>query len=83
MNFLNQYHFNGKSLRLVSTCHYATLLPKSYLRPSLLEDNELARLDINELKKTIRTTSLIFADSNEMSPATQRFAVQARLYFSH
>ncbi|MEX1031209.1 MAG: LysR family transcriptional regulator [Paenibacillaceae bacterium] len=69
-------------LRLVSTCHTATLLPKSYLRYSLLEDNDLVRLDIAELKKTIRTTSLVHVNTNEISLAAQRFVLQSKLYYS-
>jgi DNA-binding transcriptional LysR family regulator len=69
-------------LRLVSTCHTATLLPMSYLRSSLLEDNDLVRLDITELKKTIRTTSLINVTTSEISQAAQRFIMQAQLYYS-
>lgn len=68
-------------LRLVSTCQTATLLPKSYLRPSLLTDNDLVRLDLAELQQTIRTTSLIYLEEAEANPAAQRFVVQARLYF--
>jgi len=68
-------------LRLVSTCHTATLLPRSYLRPLMLEDNELVRLDLQELKKTIRTTSLIY-DESQTHEVVQRFVLQARLYYS-
>jgi len=69
-------------LRLVSTCHTATLLPKSYLRPSLLEDNELVRLDLVELKRTVRTTSLIYLDSKQDNDAALRFVSQSKLYYS-
>jgi DNA-binding transcriptional LysR family regulator len=69
-------------LRLVSTGHNATLLPKSYLRPSLLEDNALVRLDLAELRQTIRTTSLVTLEGTDINPAAQRFVMQARLYFN-
>ena len=70
-------------LRLLPVGPSATLLPKSYLRESLLKDNELIRIDIDELKKTVRTTSLIYPDEQEMSPAAQRFVLQARLYYAN
>ncbi len=69
-------------LRLVSTYQAATLLPKSYLRPSLLEDNALARLDLAELQRTTRTTALVTLAEADVNPAAQRFVMQARLYFS-
>jgi len=69
-------------LRLLPVGPSATLLPKSYLRESLLEDNELQRIDIDELKKTVRTTTLIYPDEKEMSPAAQRFVMQAKMFYS-
>ncbi|RXZ84225.1 LysR family transcriptional regulator [Paenibacillaceae bacterium] len=48
-------------LRLLQTCRAATLLPKSYLRQQLVEDNELSVIPIRELEQTKRTTSLIAA----------------------
>ncbi len=50
-------------LRLVSTIKIATLLPKSYLRENLLADNELMILNIEELRTTVRTTSLIYDEA--------------------
>ncbi|GGF96979.1 LysR family transcriptional regulator [Paenibacillus abyssi] len=47
-------------LRLLHTCRAATLLPKSYLRQQLLEDNELTVVPVRELEQTKRTTSLIY-----------------------
>lgn len=69
-------------VRLLPVGPSATLLPKSYLRDSLLKDNELLRINIDELKKTVRTTTIIYPDSGEMSPAAQRFVVQARLFYA-
>lgn len=69
-------------LRLVGSCQIATLLPKSYLRPQLLEDNELIRLDLNELKQTVRTTSLVYSENTENSAAIDRFVREAKLYYS-
>lgn len=49
-------------IRLVSTCNTATLLPKSYLRSTLLEDNALVVRNIPELQWAKRTTSLIYTE---------------------
>jgi DNA-binding transcriptional LysR family regulator len=54
-------------LRLLHTCRAGTLLPKSYLRPELLADNDLITFRIPELEVTKRTTSLIHADN--LTPA--------------
>jgi DNA-binding transcriptional LysR family regulator len=56
-------------LRLLHTCRAATLLPQSYMRNQLLEDNELIVVSIRELADTKRTTSLIHADSAALSPS--------------
>ena len=56
-------------LRLLHTCRAATLLPQSYMRQQLLEDNDLIVLPIRELQETKRTTSLIHADSTALSPS--------------
>lgn len=69
-------------VRLLSTGHTVTLLPKSYLRPSLLEDNQLVRIDISELKKTVRTTALVYSSEQQLSRATQRFVTNSRLYYA-
>ncbi|MOA02326.1 DNA-binding transcriptional regulator CynR [compost metagenome] len=56
-------------IRLLHTCRAATLLPHSYMRHQLLEDNELIVVPMRELEETKRTTSLIHADSIAISPA--------------
>ncbi|SEO19662.1 LysR family transcriptional regulator [Paenibacillus sp. OV219] len=58
-------------LRLLHTCRAATLLPKSYLRPEMLKDNDLIVIPIRELEATKRTTSLIHAESESLSPAVR------------
>ncbi len=60
-------------IRLVSTCQAATLLPQSYLRQYLLDNNDLVKLDISELQQTVRTTSLIFNDPLTLNEATRKF----------
>lgn len=67
-------------IRLVSTCKIATLLPQSYLRKHLLDDNELMALDIRELQQTVRTTSLIYTDWNTLNRTSKELidkAIQA------
>ncbi|REE57474.1 DNA-binding transcriptional LysR family regulator [Paenibacillus taihuensis] len=58
-------------LRLLHTCRAGTLLPKSYLRPEMLRDNDLIVIPIRELEATKRTTSLIHAESESLSPAVR------------
>jgi DNA-binding transcriptional LysR family regulator len=68
-------------IRLVHTCNAATLLPTSYLRQNLLDDNELAMLQIHELKQTTRTTSLIYRDSEPLHPSVKQWIEKAELFF--
>ncbi|PUA39520.1 LysR family transcriptional regulator [Paenibacillus elgii] len=63
--------------RLVSTCKTATLLPESYLRHNLIEDNELTVRFIPELEQTKRTTSLLFTEEAVLEPSIRRFIDQA------
>ncbi|SDX22317.1 LysR family transcriptional regulator [Paenibacillus sp. CF384] len=58
-------------LRLLHTCRAATLLPKSYLRPEMLQDNDLSVIPIRELVESKRTTSLIHAQSESLSPVVR------------
>lgn len=69
-------------LRLVSICRTATLLPQSYLRPNLLEDNELIRADLPELSDATRTTSLIFTDFPGLNPLAKRIVERAKTHFA-
>lgn len=66
-------------IRLVSTCKVATLLPKSYLRQNLLKDNELTVIEMQELKETTRTTSLIYSDEESLSASTRFLIEKAQL----
>lgn len=68
-------------IRLVSTCHVATLLPKSYLRDNLLSDNDLTVMNVPELMQTIRTTSLIFGEWSSLNNATLQLIQQAKQHF--
>lgn len=53
-------------LRLLHTCRAATLLPKSYVREQMLQDNDLSILEVGGLEHTKRTTSLIYSRSAEL-----------------
>jgi DNA-binding transcriptional LysR family regulator len=55
-------------LRLLVTCRAATLLPQSYVRPQMLDVNELTIVPVRELAETKRTTSLIYAAPSGLSP---------------
>src|SRR5690606_25086355 len=71
-------------LRLLDSCRAATLLPKSYLRTVLLEDNGPVRLELEELRQTVRTTSLIHPEGPGLKEAAKRFVVLAmRQYADH
>ncbi|MBP1962504.1 LysR family transcriptional regulator [Paenibacillus aceris] len=69
-------------IRLVSTCKTATLLPKSYLREDLIQNNELILRYLDELEQTKRTTSLIYSDQATDSPESVKFIEQAINYFA-
>lgn len=68
-------------IRLVSTCKVATLLPMSYLRRNMLEDNDLIMRNIPELELTKRTTSLIYVEDSPHNPTIQSFISKAKQYF--
>ncbi|TBL71499.1 LysR family transcriptional regulator [Paenibacillus thalictri] len=69
-------------VRLVSTCKTATLLPKSYLRRTLADENEIVVRSLTELEQTKRTTSLLFADESGDYPIAKRFIMKAEQHFS-
>ncbi|WP_068777939.1 LysR family transcriptional regulator [Paenibacillus sp. GM2] len=54
-------------VRLLPTCKFATLLPKSYLRKQLLRDNDLVTLPMKELEQTRRETCLIYGSKTNLS----------------
>jgi DNA-binding transcriptional LysR family regulator len=69
-------------IRLVSTCKTATLLPKSYLREDLIQNNELILRYLVELEQTKRTTSLIYSDQATDNPESLKFIEQTISYFA-
>ncbi|OAS18406.1 LysR family transcriptional regulator [Paenibacillus oryzisoli] len=69
-------------IRLVSTCKTATLLPKSYLRQDLIQNNELILRELQELEQTKRTTSLIYSDHSADNAESMKFVSQAIAYFA-
>ncbi|MCM3629240.1 LysR family transcriptional regulator [Paenibacillus glycanilyticus] len=60
-------------VRLLHTCRAATLLPHSYMRKQLLDDNELIVVPIRELEDTKRTTCLIHNDPSDLHPAVRKW----------
>lgn len=54
-------------IRLVSTCGFSTLLPSSYLRAQSLTDNDLVAADIEQLRQTVRTTSIVYHHNSELA----------------
>ena len=74
-------------VRLLSPCRAGTLLPLSYLRQELLEDNGLHVVRIRALEQNKRITSLVHGDPAWLTPSirylieetTAHFAMQARM----
>lgn len=69
-------------LRLVSTCNVATLLPKSYLRQNMLENNGLVLRNIPELQETTRTTSLLFGREATLNASTRQWIRKAKDHYA-
>lgn len=59
-------------VRLVSTCNLATLLPQSYLRSSVMNDNAVVVRQIPDIAHITRTTSLLYAKHGPLTPAAQQ-----------
>lgn len=70
-------------IRLLSACRAGALLPKSYLRDQLLEDNDLYLVRIPELEQEKRTTSIIHGDPAWLAPATRYLIEEMTAYFKH
>ena len=68
-------------LRLMHTCRAGTLLPKSYMREQLLEDNELIVIPVRELEDTKRTTSLIHPELEGSNPAMRWWIEEIAAHF--
>lgn len=60
-------------VRLLSTCHAAALLPRSYLRLEWLKDNDLIAVPLKELKQTERVTSIVYGEQALLSPIAMQF----------
>lgn len=58
-------------VRLLGASRAGTMLPKSYLRPQMLSDNDLYIVRIRELEEFKRTTSLIYGDLGWLAPSTR------------
>jgi DNA-binding transcriptional LysR family regulator len=68
-------------IRLVSTFRVATLLPKSYLHQAMLDNNGLTIIELPELTRTIRETSIIYPDERHLNQASRQFVAIARATF--
>ncbi|CAM3426744.1 LysR family transcriptional regulator [Marinicrinis lubricantis] len=68
-------------IRLIGNSGLATLLPLSYLRRSLLEDNGIVIVDVVELKETSRTTSLIYREDSVFHPEVENRLKSAIRFF--
>ncbi|EXX85825.1 LysR family transcriptional regulator [Paenibacillus darwinianus] len=69
-------------LRLMHTCRAGTLLPKSYIRDRLLEDNDLTVVPVRELEETKRTTSLIHPGPDRMNPSVKLWVEAIAAFFA-
>jgi len=69
-------------VRLLSACRAGTLLPKSYLRKQLLEDNELYVVRVRNLEQTKRTTSLVHGDPAYLTPSIRFLIEETTAYFA-
>lgn len=69
-------------VRLLSACRAGTLLPKSYLRQQLLEDNDLYVARVRDLEQTKRTTSLVHGDPAWLSPSIQYLIEETTAHFA-
>jgi len=68
-------------VRLLPACRAAALLPKSYLRSQLLDDNDLAILHIPDLQETRRTTSLVYSENGGLSAGARRWIEETKKIF--
>ncbi|SYX82105.1 LysR family transcriptional regulator [Paenibacillus alvei] len=60
-------------VRLLTTCHAAALLPRSYLRLEWLKDNDLIAVPLKELRQTERVTSIVYGEQALLSPIATQF----------
>jgi DNA-binding transcriptional LysR family regulator len=69
-------------VRLLAACRAGTLLPKSYVRPQLLEDNDLYVVRVRDLEQTTRTTSLIHGKPEWLSPPIRYLIEETTAHFA-
>jgi DNA-binding transcriptional LysR family regulator len=65
----------------VYTCKVATLLPQSYVRNDVLENNGLVMRQLEELEQTARTTSLIYSEASLLNESTRLLVEKAKQHF--
>jgi DNA-binding transcriptional LysR family regulator len=69
-------------VRLLSACRAGTLLPRSYVRQQLLEDNDLYVVRVRDLEHTKRTTSLIHGDPAWLTPPIRYLIEETTAHFA-
>jgi DNA-binding transcriptional LysR family regulator len=69
-------------VRLLGAIRAGTLLPRSYLRPQLLKDNDLNVVPIPELAHTSRTTSLVHVDLSLLAPSVRLLIEETMTHFA-
>lgn len=65
-------------VRLVSACQLASLLPQSYLRSSVIDDNNVVVRQIPDIAHVTRTTSLVYDKHGTLTPAAAQLVELAR-----
>ncbi len=69
-------------VRLLNPCRAGTLLPRSYLRQELLEDNDLYVVRVRALEQAKRTTSLVHGDLAWLSPSIRYLIEETTAHFA-
>ncbi|MCZ4142411.1 LysR family transcriptional regulator, partial [Escherichia coli] len=69
-------------IRLLPTGKAAALLPKSYLRPQLLADNDLVSVYLPQLQQTRRTTSMIYGGKEFLSETARQWVKETAALFT-
>lgn len=66
------------TVRLMAACNLAALLPQSYLRSGILEDNACIVKQVPEIAHITRTTCLLYAKNDALSPAANQLISLAK-----
>ncbi|APO47524.1 LysR family transcriptional regulator [Paenibacillus sp. FSL R5-0623] len=69
-------------IRLLPSAKAAALLPKSYLRPQLLADNDLVSVHLPQLQQTRRTTCMIYGEKEDLSETSRQWVKETAALFT-